>query len=95
MNPVDLSHPAVFDPVFYAGMYPDLRAAGLTTPDQLKAHWLNFGCREGRQGSAEFHAMAYAANNPGLLQELAVNITQQLTAHYIVRGRAAGLDGSP
>lgn len=92
---VDLTNPAVFNPTFYAAKYPDLAAAGLTTPQQLATHWLNFGIREGRQGSAEFHSISYANKNPGLLQEIAVNITPQLAAHYITRGKQIGLDGTP
>jgi hypothetical protein len=92
---VDVTNPAVFNATFYAARYPDLAAAGLVTPAQLAAHWVNFGLREGRQGSAEFHSLAYAVKNPDLLQELASNITQQLAAHYIVRGKPSGRNGTP
>ncbi len=92
---VDVTNPAVFNAAFYGSKYPDLAAAGLVTPAQLAAHWVNFGLREGRQGCAEFHSLSYAAKNPDLLQEIATTITQQLAAHYIVRGKAAGRDGTP
>lgn len=92
---VDVTNPAVFNASFYAAKYPDLATAGVVTAQQLANHWVNFGLREGRQGCAEFHSIAYANKNPGLLQEIALNITPQLAAHYITRGKQIGLDGAP
>jgi hypothetical protein len=42
----------LFNAQTYASLYPDLAAAGLTTPQQLEAHFRNIGINEGRLPSA-------------------------------------------
>lgn len=42
------TYPGDFDPDFYLALYPDLRKAGLTTPDQAYDHWLEHGKAEKR-----------------------------------------------
>lgn len=66
------ANPTVFDATFYLEHNPDLRKAGLTTPAQLEEHWLTFGVREGRVGSATFdtnwcHAH-YGAEFPNMVR---------------------------
>ena len=39
-----------FDAAYYSHRYPDLRAAGLRTPEQLYQHWITYGKAEGRIG---------------------------------------------
>lgn len=57
----------VFNPQYYAGRYADLVAAGLTTPQQLWAHFTTFGMGEARQGSAQFDPVRYRNTQPDLV----------------------------
>lgn len=62
---VDLS--PVFNATYYGGRYPDLSAAGLTTPAQLWSHFTICGINEARQASAEFDPVRYRNSNPDLM----------------------------
>lgn len=41
--------PREFDWEYYLDQYPDLRQAGLSTPDECKSHWIQYGKKEGRR----------------------------------------------
>ncbi|MBE9228430.1 PPC domain-containing protein [Phormidium sp. LEGE 05292] len=56
----------LFDAKFYAALYPDLAAAGLTTPQQLEAHFRAAGINEGRVASAFFSPTYYGKTYPDL-----------------------------
>lgn len=59
-----LCDPRVFDAAYYLSRYPDLVAAGITTPEQAAQHWLDHGISEGRQASPGFDVAYYLASNP-------------------------------
>lgn len=61
---IDLS--PVFNAQYYGSRYADLVAAGLTTPQQLWAHFTTFGMGEARQASAQFDPVKYRNVNPDL-----------------------------
>nr|MCU0515400.1 hypothetical protein [Oscillatoria sp. Prado101] len=57
----------LFNAVYYAERYPDLKAAGLTTEEQLRDHFEQHGAEEGRQCSPlPVNLDLYAASNPDL-----------------------------
>lgn len=56
----------IFDADYYAWHYPDLKAAGLTTPMQLAEHFLGFGMAELRQGCETFSPTVYKKYNEDL-----------------------------
>ena len=55
----------VFDPVYYAANNPDVVKVYGTTAAKLYEHFLDFGIKEGRQGSPTFHVKYYWNNNGG------------------------------
>jgi hypothetical protein len=56
----------VFDAAYYRFANPDLAAAGLTTDEQLRNHFLNFGANEGRAFSPFINLNYYRISNPDL-----------------------------
>lgn len=56
----------IFDAVYYADKYPDLKAAYGYDSSLLLNHFNTVGMAEGRQASANFNAMVYKNNNPDL-----------------------------
>ncbi|XWK89677.1 MAG: pre-peptidase C-terminal domain-containing protein [Phormidium sp.] len=56
----------LFDAKSYASLYPDLAAAGLTTPQQLENHFRTIGINEGRLPSPFVNLKSYAQSNPDL-----------------------------
>lgn len=81
---VDLS--PVFNSTYYAGRYPDLSAAGLTTPAQLWSHFTVCGINEARQASAEFDPVRYRNSNPDLVAAFE-NDWEAYYKHYCLCGR--------
>ncbi|HIK08881.1 MAG TPA: hypothetical protein IGS52_01210 [Oscillatoriaceae cyanobacterium M33_DOE_052] len=56
----------VFDANYYAGLYPDLGAAGFSTPEQLLNHFAAYGVDEGRSFSPYVDLNYYQEFNPDL-----------------------------
>lgn len=81
---VDLS--PVFNAKYYSGRYPDLSAAGLTTPAQLWAHFTMFGMNEARQASAKFNVVQYRNQNPDLVAAFE-NDWEAYYKHYCLCGK--------
>ncbi|MCR5031274.1 MAG: hypothetical protein K6A92_00280 [Lachnospiraceae bacterium] len=79
----------VFDPIFYANRYPDLKAAGITTDAQLKSHFLTNGMKEGRQGHAQFDVHAYKDRYTDLQKIYGEDLTQYYY-HFINNGYREG-----
>ena len=75
----------IFDAKQYATMYPDLKDAGLTTEDQLWAHFINRGIWEFRQPSSMFNVDCYASQNPDL-QEVFGDDMISYYVHYAAIG---------
>lgn len=82
---IDLS--PVFNPQYYGSRYADLIAAGLTTPQQLWAHFTTFGMMEARQGSAQFDPVRYRNANPDLNSAF-VDDWEAYYKHYCMVGKA-------
>lgn len=61
---IDMS--PVFNATYYSSRYPDLLNAGLTTIEQLWAHFTAFGMHEARQACASFSPVAYRRAFPDL-----------------------------
>ena len=54
-----LDYSLVFDPMYYTNRYGDLKKAFGTDSKKLFSHFLNYGVREGRIGSANFNVQVY------------------------------------
>lgn len=74
-------HSAVYDPVFYRRLYPDL--AGMSE-EGLKNHWVDHGIREGRYGSSRFHFNEYLSLHPDL--EVFRHVPQSAAGHFVMDG---------
>ena len=82
-----LDFSVVFEPKYYSSRYPDLVAAGLTTPMQLFQHYILFGIREQRQACPTFNVIAYRKGNPDL-EAVFDDDMEAYVKHYIMLGRA-------
>ena len=58
---------AVFDAEYYYNAYADLRAAFGNDQKALPQHFVTYGMREGRRGTAEFDVWVYMQNNADLI----------------------------
>jgi len=76
---------AIFDPIFYADMYPDLKAAYGYDKVKLYNHWKNAGRREGRRSSLVFDLKVYLECNPDLLAAFGYNYTAAFN-HFVTYG---------
>ena len=56
-----LDYAPVFDPAYYLAKYPDLKSAYGDDANKALSHFVKYGMKEGRQGSAEFEVNAYKA----------------------------------
>lgn len=59
----------IFEPLFYAEKYSDLKNAYGNNEELLNWHFFSFGISEGRQGSPQFSAPQYLQENPLLIHE--------------------------
>ena len=91
LNGYDYS--SVFDPIYYANLYTDLRAAFGTNADALWAHFQSYGMKEFRRGSAEFDPQYYYNNNPDVVAAFG-NDRPMYYAHYVMFGKAEGRKGA-
>lgn len=84
----------LFDSQYYANVNLDLAANGIDTPEELTAHFTNFGLEEGRQFSPWVNLDFYAASNPEL-GVAGVDTRSELFAHLQNEGIAQGFRFSP
>lgn len=82
---IDLS--PVFNAQYYGSRYADLVAAGLTTPQQLWAHFTTFGMMEARQANSQFDPVRYRNANPDLNSAF-VDDWEAYYKHYCMCGKA-------
>ena len=68
----NLDYSLVFDPVFYANKYSDLKKAFGTNASLLFSHFINNGMSEARQANATFNVKVYEANYKDLQQAFGV-----------------------
>lgn len=79
----------VFDPVYYAGRYPDLRAAFGDDANQLWQHFVAFGMMEFRQASDEFDPVYYKSMYADLHQAYGSD-NPMYYFHYVAAGKDEG-----
>lgn len=80
---------AVYNVRDYMAYNPDVHKAIGGAPYLLLDHFINFGMKEGRQGSSEFNLDAYKANNPDLVAAFGDDNVKYYE-HYISNGKAEG-----
>lgn len=80
---------AIFDASYYYQNYPDIAAAFGMNESALYSHFVNYGIKEGRSGSAEFDVEAYRTRYPDLEEAFGDNLTSYYN-HYLSCGRAEG-----
>ena len=78
-----------FDMDYYYNTYPDLQAAIGYNYKGLYRHYLTYGLKEGRSGSAEFNCLAYMNNYEDLRNAFGTKYTSYCT-HYETYGKAEG-----
>ena len=84
----------LFNFEYYANRNPELVANGVDTPEELAAHFANFGLEEGREFSSLIDLDFYAASNPELAA-VGVDTYSELWAHLRDEGIARGFRFSP
>ena len=90
-NGVDYS--PVFDGKYYLGLYADLKAAFGEDEKSAFAHFVNYGIKEGRQGSAEFNVYVYRARYTDLDAAYGDDL-EKYYMHYIMYGKSEGRNGA-
>lgn len=81
-----LDYAPVFDAVYYADRYPDLKAAFGYDEAALFRHFITFGMREGRQASEAFNVFAYRDRYPDLREAFGDDLPLYYQ-HYLRFGR--------
>lgn len=79
----------VFDASYYYSAYPDVAAAFGMNEKALFEHFVNYGVREGRSGSAEFNPQVYRQNYSDLQAAFGDDMAAYCR-HYVRYGRAEG-----
>ena len=79
----------VFDPVYYSGKYPDLKAAFGNDASSLWLHFQVFGMNEFRQASAEFNPQVYKDRYPDVARAYG-NDRPMYYFHYVAFGKNEG-----
>lgn len=89
-NGVDMS--PVFDPVFYANKYADLKQAFGYNSSLLFSHFVSNGMGEARQAKADFNPVVYRQKYPDLDKAFGDNWPMYYV-HYCTNGKAEGRVG--
>lgn len=84
-----LDYAPVFDPAYYLAKYPDLKSAYGDDANKALSHFVKYGMKEGRQGSAEFEVNAYKAKYKDLSDAFGDNLPRYYV-HYILAGKSEG-----
>lgn len=84
-----LDYAPVFDPAYYLAKYPDLKSVCGDDVNKALSHFVNYGMKEGRQGSAEFEVNAYKAKYKDLRDAFGDNLPKYYM-HYILAGKSEG-----
>lgn len=80
-----LDYSLVFDPVYYANKYPDLKKAFGTNSTALFNHFCTYGMKEGRIASANFNVNVYKDGYADLRNAFGNNLPLYYK-HYITNG---------
>ena len=83
----------VFDAEYYLTANPDIKAAFGDDEEQALIHFVEYGMREGRQGSAEFNVNAYRARYADLSNAYGDDLVSYYM-HYINTGKSEGRNGT-
>lgn len=86
-NGVDYS--SVYDCNYYVNKYKDIKNAYKLDDAKILAHFVNYGMKEGRQGSARFDVMSYAYKYADL-RNAYKNDLKKYYMHYINYGKKEG-----
>ncbi|MBR4514154.1 MAG: GBS Bsp-like repeat-containing protein [Lachnospiraceae bacterium] len=89
-----LNYGAVFDPVYYANKYPDVKRAYGNNQKAAFDHFLLCGMKEGRQGKASFNVFAYLNRYKDLRDLYGCNLTEYYK-HYMLYGWLQGRNPKP
>lgn len=87
-----LDYSPVFDPVYYANRYADLKAAFGDNAGALWNHFILYGMNELRRGSEEFDPIYYRNKYPDVAEACA-NDNTLLYYHYVAYGKKEGRAG--
>ncbi|MBQ8924577.1 MAG: hypothetical protein IJ053_07250 [Lachnospiraceae bacterium] len=91
VNGVDYS--AGFDAIYYLNTYSDLKKAYGDNQQKAFDHFLNYGIKEGRRGTADFNVYSYANNYTDLQKAYGTNISSYYN-HYLKYGIKEGRTAS-
>lgn len=81
-----LDYAPVFDAVYYADRYKDLKDAYGNDAAALFTHFITYGMREGRQAIDTFNVQAYKSRYPDLQKAFGENLPLYYQ-HYVQHGR--------
>lgn len=84
----------VFDPIFYADKYQDVKNLYGYDEDKLLDHFIEIGMKEGRQGIEDFDPYAYRGRYEDLATQYKDRM-QKYYVHYMETGKAEGRSGVP
>ncbi len=87
-----VNYKAVFRVGYYAGKYPELAEKYGLNDKAYLAHFVKYGMKEGRQGSAEFNVKKYKKRYSDLKKAFGKN-WESYYLHYINTGKAEGRNG--
>lgn len=84
-----VSYSNVFDATYYLNAYPDVLSTYGNNPSLAFYHFVNYGMKEGRQGSANFNVFSYKNRYQDLRMAYGTNLPAYYL-HYISAGKAEG-----
>ena len=81
----DIGYKKLFNAVYYADKYSDLKDAFGYNEKLLYRHFLTYGMKEGRNASPEFNVLGYKKYYTDLQKAFGENL-KQYYEHYIIYG---------
>lgn len=84
-----LDYSPVFNPIYYANKYSDLKKAFGTNSTKLFDHFKSYGMKEGRQASENFNVIVYKNNHTDLRKVFGNNMSEYYK-HYLQFGIKEG-----
>lgn len=87
-----VSYTDVFNAEYYLNKYPDVQSTYGSDPLNAFKHFMDYGMKEGRQGSAAFDVVSYRNRHQDLRMQFGTNLTAYYI-HYITNGKAEGRIG--
>lgn len=87
-----INYISVFDPIWYANKWSDLKEVFGYNVVKLFNHFTSFGMSEGRQACADFNVQFYKSNNPDLVNAFGPNL-KLYYKHFCEFGKKEGRRG--